>query len=60
MICMAVYQFLKGISAGPALNIYIIHRGGRTYFAVEVSAGAPDVMPHPFCYPQFYIKRACF
>ena len=42
MICVAVYQFRKGISAGPALKIfYMIHRGGRYSLAGLTSGHSP-------------------
>jgi len=43
MICVAVYQFRKGISAGPALKIfYMIHRGGR-YSLAGLTSGHSSV-----------------
>jgi len=36
MFVLAVYQFRKGISAGPALKYFTIHMGARCAFASQI------------------------
>jgi len=40
-----LYQFRRGISGGPALNFYVIHRGGRTAIVTPVADQFSDHFP---------------